>query len=104
MKTSYAVADNPFFLCREGVLLIKYRKRSYRFATDSITKIFLSKDKRRYLSFLPGFTFDRTFVLHVYSNHQKELSLRIKTCEKQQFVELISFVRKQISLQTNLAA
>jgi c-di-AMP phosphodiesterase-like protein len=104
MIPSYTLVDNPFFLCREGVLVIKYQKQSYRFSIDSITRIFLSKDKRKYLRFLPDFSFERTFVLHVYVNNQKELSLGIKTREKRQFIELIAFARKQISLQNYLAA
>ena len=68
MTVTTTLSDNPYCKVRNEVININYGNRNYQVPVEKVSKMYLSRKKRSYLSFIPGvkfFTFDSTYNLFI---------------------------------------
>ncbi len=98
MTVTTTLSGNPYCKVRNEVINIEYGNRNYQVPVDKVSKMYLSRKKRNYLSFIPGikfFTFDSSYNLCIKTRDGKDLTISVKAFEKQHFVGLISYVRSK---------
>ncbi len=101
MTVTSTLSGNPYCRVRNEVININYGNRNYEVPVEKVSKMYLSRKKRNYLSFIPGvkfFTFDSTYNLFIKTRDGKDLTISVKSFEKQHFVGLISYVRGKMRL------
>ncbi len=97
MTTDYTTTDNPTFILKDKELRICRNKKIYNVSINDVTNIFLKKRKRGIMSAfldLGLFIVENIYDLHINTKDNREIKIKIKSSEKQNFLELISYVRK----------
>ena len=99
MTVTTTLTNNPYCKVRNEVINISYGNRSYEVPVEKVSKMYLSRKKRNYLSFIPGmkiFSLDTNYNLSIKTRDGKDLNIPVKAFEKQHFVGLISYVRSKM--------
>ncbi len=97
MITNYTTSDNPTFTVHDKELRICRNKKIYNVSINDVTNIFLKKRKRGLMSAfldLGLFIVENIYDLHINTKDNREIKIKIKSSEKQYFLELISYIRK----------
>lgn len=98
MTTKTTLTPNPYCSVHDEMIDINYGKQHLTVPVEKVSKMYLSRKKRNYLSFIPGarlLTFDNNYNLCIKTRDGKEMTLSVKPFEKQHFIGLISFIRNQ---------
>lgn len=91
-KTTY---DNSFVTIKNQELDIHYRQNNLVVDLDSVSKIYLTKKKSRYETWMPILRrfLDTEYNLCIRTRDNKEIRIDVKASEKQFFIEPIAMVR-----------
>ena len=97
MMTDYTITDSPIFTLKDKELRICRNKKIYNISINDVTNIFLKKRKRGMMSAFVDFGLfivENIYDLHINTKDNREIKIKIKSSEKQNFLELISYVRR----------
>ena len=96
MSTKIAEFNNSYVTIHNREIDIHYRNKNVKIAIEKVAKIYIAKKKSKFRSrFGLHLFFNSDYNLCIKTRDGNDIFLGVKASERQSFVNLIAFVRRQ---------